>query len=194
MSVTKKLTRFGCLLLAFIAATEALGQSICQPSYPIPDDKGLVFYLQRTGNANTVVYSVNQRPNGSIDPGDPINVFWRYLSGSGRKADLRFLERRVAFGVRVKPLAGQPGKYVASLNAAPGIQVRVEPTKDGEVRAVMPIAGEEARLVCIYVEWRERLGFIPDVLYIDFHGFTLDGGRQVVERMTRLPKRPKSAP
>ena len=182
--MTRTLKGVGFLLLALLAATQAFGQSICEPSYPVPNDEGMVFYLQRTGNSNTVVYAANQLPDGSINPDNPVEVFWRYLSGSGRKADLRFMERQVAFGVRIAPLAGQPGRYLASLNAAPHIQVRVEPAGDGAVRAVMPIAGEEAQLVCIYVEWEEQLGFIPNVLYIDFHGYTLDGRRHVVDRMT----------
>ena len=184
MLVTRSLAQISCMLL-LVAATGAFGQSICQPSYPVPDDAGLVFYLQRTGNSNTVVYTANQRPDGSINPSNPVDVFWRYLSGSGRKADLRFWERQVAFGVKIAPLVGQPGKYLASLNAAPDIKVRVEPTDTGQVRAVMPIAGEDSQLICIYVEWRKQLGVIPKVLYVDFHGFTLDGRRQVVERRTR---------
>ena len=189
-----------CLLLAtlsllsiIIFTTDSSGQSICNPSYPIPDDDGVVFYLQRSGNSNTVVYSVNQLPDGSINPSNPVNAFWRYLSGSGRKADLRALERRLAFGVKMTPLAGQQGKYTANLNAAPDIKVRVEPTNDGKVRAVMPIKGEEARLVCIYVEWRQQLGIIPKVLHIDFHGFTLDGSKHVVERLIPSKKQLKSS-
>ncbi len=184
MLITKILARVSCLLFVFVAANTALGQSICEPSYPVPDDEGLVFYLQHTANPTTIVYAANQRADGSIDPSGPVDVFRRYLGGSGRKADLGFWERQVAFGVRTTPLAGQPGKYVASLNAAPHIQVRLEPNEAGGAQVVMPIAGEEAQLVCIYVEWQAQLGFIPNVLYVDFHGYTLDGRRQVVERRT----------
>lgn len=183
MSVTRILVRVSYLLLALVAATQALGQSICNPNYPVPDDEGMVFYLQRSGNSNTVVYTANTLPDGSIDPSDPVDAFWRYLSGSGRKADLRFWERNIAFGVRIAPLAGKPGRYIANLNAAPDIQVRVEQTEDGKVKAIMPIDSQEAQLVCIYVEWREQLGLIPKVLYVDFHGFALDGGRRVFERL-----------
>ena len=174
------------LLVSVGMSAPARAQSICEPSYPIPTDKGTVFYLQRTGNSNTVVYTVNQRADGSINPSKPVDAFWRYFSGSGRKADLRFFEKKVAFGVRIKPLKGQSGKYVANLNAVPHIKVRVEPTKDGKVRAVMPIQGTEARLVCIYVEWRKQAGIIPKILYVDFHGFALDDGRKVVKRLTDL--------
>lgn len=185
MDLVKLKVALICMLVGLGAASPGIGQSICAPNYPVPDDEGVVFYIQRTGNSNTIVYVANQRADGSIDPGNPVDGFWRYLSGSGRKAPLRFWESQMAFGVNVEPLAGQPGKYSASLNAAPNIKVRLEPTEDGKVRAVMPIAGQEAQLVCIYVEWREALGVIPDVLHVDFHGLTLKDSRHVIQRLRR---------
>ena len=57
-------------------------------------------------------------------------------------------------------------------------------TKDGSVRALMSIAGRPAQLICVYVERRMQLGFVPQVLYIDFFGRALDDGQRVVGRLT----------
>ena len=76
-----------------------------------------------------------------------------------------------------------PGDYVARLNAYPNIPVLIDETADGRVRALMPIAGKPAQLICVYVEWRQPRVIIPQVLYIDFFGRTLDGGKKVVERL-----------
>lgn len=172
-------------MLGIVGASAGFGQSLCAPQYPVPKDEGVVFYIQRSGNSNTIVYVANQLVDGAIDPDDPIEGYWRYLSGSGRKGPLRFWESQMAYGVKVKPLTGQPGKFVASLNAAPNIEVRLEPTPDGHARVVMPVAGREARLICIYVEWREGLGGIPDVIHVDFHGLTLNGAEHVIQRLRR---------
>lgn len=174
-----------CATLGVAAASPGYGQSLCAPQYPVPNDEGVVFFIQRSGNSNTIVYVANQLADGAIDPDDPVEGYWRYLSGSGRKGPLRFLESQLAFGVNVKPLAGQPGKFSASLNAAPNIKVRLEPTPDGQVRAVMPVANREAQLICVFVEWREGLGGIPNVVHVDFHGLTLDGAEHVIQRLRR---------
>ena len=177
-----------CALLVITAEFHpgyAASQSFCtdDPRYPEPEDEGLVFYLQRTGNANTVVYTVNQLEDGTIDPKDPVNIFWRHFASDGGTRELRFFERNFAFGVAHTPVKGHPGKYVANLRAYPAAKVLVGPTDDGQVRAVMPIAGQKAQLVCVYVEWRKRrIGIIPKVLYVDFFGRELDSGKKVVER------------
>ena len=186
MAVFRKIALAGLLLLAFTGLSEAR-QSFCSdnPRYPEPQDKGLVFYLQRSGNGNTVVYTANQRADGSIDPSNPVNIFWRWYNRGGYKGKLSFIERNLAFGVQLTPLKDHPGDYTARLNAYPRLPVLVEPTNDGKVRAVMTIDGKPSQLVCIFVGWKQQLGIIPQVLYVDFYGRTLDGGKKVVER--RLP-------
>lgn len=183
MAVFRQLLLASLLLLPFTAVSHAK-QSFCSsdPRYPEPQDKGLVFYLQRSGNGNTVVYTVNRLADGSINPGNPVNIFWRWYNRGGDKRELSLMERQLAFGVRLAPAKDQPGKFIARLNAYPTLPALVEPTPDGKVRAVMTIDGTQAQLVCIYVGWREQLGFIPQVLYIDFFGRALEGGKKVVER------------
>ena len=183
MAVSRKLALASLLLLAFTELSQAK-QSFCSddPRYPEPQDKGMVFYLQRSGNGNTVVYTASQLADGAIDPDHPVDIFWRWYNRGGDKRPLSFMERQLAFGVKLTPLKDQPGKYTARLNAYPKLPVLVEPTADGKVRAIMTIDGEPAQLVCIYVGWRQQLGIIPEVLYVDFFGRTLDGGKKVVKR------------
>ncbi len=171
------------------APPQAADQSFCSddPRYPAPQDDNLVFYLQLSDKTDTVVYAANRRTDGTIDTSDPVLVYWRLYDKSGEKGELTFLQRSLAFGVQLAPSKDYPGDYVARLNAYPNIPVLIDETKDGAVRAVMRIANEPAQLICVYVERRIQFGFVPQVLYIDFFGRTLDGGKKVVGRLK--PKR-----
>jgi hypothetical protein len=175
----------GLLVLAFIGPSRAADQSFCSddPRYPAPQDENLVFYLQRSDNANTIVYAVNRRADGTIDASDPVHVYWRWYEGGGETRELTFLQRTLAFGVQLAASKDHPGDYVARLNAYPNIPVLVDEAADGKVRAFMNIAGEPAQLICVYVAWREPVVIVRQVLYIDFFGLTLDGGKKVVERL-----------
>ncbi len=175
----------GLLLLAFVGPSQAANQSFCSddPRYPEPEDQNLVFYLQRSDNTNTIVYAVNRRADGTIDAGDPVLVYWRWYEEGGEKRELTFLQRNLAFGVQLAPSKDHPGDYVASLNAYPNIPVLIDHARDGTARALMTIAGKPAQLVCVYVTWRQPIIIIPQVLYIDFFGRTLDDGKKVVERL-----------
>jgi hypothetical protein len=187
LSKSPALIAAGVLTLAFLGPSQAEDQSFCSsdPRYLAPQDENLVFYLQRSININTVVYAVNRKTDGTVDTREPVLVYWRWYEQGGDRRELTFLQRRLAFGVQLTPSRDHPGDYVASLNAYPNIPVLIDHAADGTARALMSITGKPAQLICVYVEQRQQLGFIPQVVYIDFYGRTLDGGEKVVER--RLP-------
>ncbi len=178
-------TLFAGLLLVASAGWSQAAQSFCtdDPQYPEPEDKGLVFYLQRTGNANTVVYAIRRHADGTINARDPVDIYWRFLAGDGSRGELKWYERQLAFGVHYAPMKGHPGKYIVRPNAKPEIEVPVEVTDEGEVRALVHINGQDVKLKCVYVEWRKQLGIIPRILYIDAYGVNLSNGDKVVVRV-----------
>jgi len=165
----------------------AATQSACTQNtdYPMPRDKGLLFYLQRTGNSNTVIYAVNYTQDGRINPSKPFKVYWRRFAKKGKKRSLQFLERNFAFGISYQPLKKHSGKYLANIVSYPARKVVIEQPQLGKARAVMPIAGKNAQLECIYVEWRKQAGVIPYIVYVDIVGRTLYGNQKIVERIYR---------
>ena len=184
MTLFRDFALTGLALLAFAASPAAAEPSFCSddPRYPTPDDPNLVFYLQRSLDPNTVVYAVNRRPDGAVETGNPVQVYWRRYQEGGQRKELDFLQRNLAFGVKLVPSKESPGDYIATLNAYPNIPVLIDETDDGNFRALMRIAGQPAQLVCVYVEMRQQLGFLPQVIHIDFYGRSLDNGEKVAER------------
>jgi hypothetical protein len=175
----------GAVLLCSAQLAGAAAPSACSsdPEYPAPHEPGQLFYLQRTGNANTVVYTVKKDADGNIDAQKPVEVYWRRYAGDGEKRELNTLERLLAFGVHDEPVEGSRDKFFASLVSYPKRKAIVEEDAGGRPRAVMTIAGEDAQLVCIYVEWRPLAGIIPEVLHVDVVGRSLDSKRRIVERI-----------
>ncbi len=186
MLVFREFVLAGFLVLALVAPSQAANQSFCSddPRYPEPQDENLVFYLQRSDNINTIVYAVNRRADGTVNSRDPVLVYWRWYEKGGERRELTFLQRNLAFGVQLAPSQDHPGDYIARLNAYPNIPVLVDQARDGKVRALMMIDGKPAQLICVYVEWRQPIIILPQVLHIDFFGRTLDGGKKVVGRLT----------
>lgn len=183
---------FRCILLSLTLMglaqpAFAAGKSDCSsnPSYPAPNDPGLVFYLQRAGNANTVVYTANFDTHGRLDARRPFSVFWRRYAEQGQKRALKFFERQLAFGISYSALPGRPGVYRANLVSYPALEVVVEPEGPRKARAVLSISGKRSRLVCLFVKWRKTIGIIPDILHIDIVGRTLEGNRKVTKRIFR---------
>ena len=163
----------------------ALTISACYPEYPAPQEPGQLFYLQRTGNSNTVVYVVARTAVDKIDSQNPIRVYWRRFADAGEVKDLNFLERTLAYGVEHQAVDGDRERYLTHFVAYPKQKIVIEPAPGGRHRAVMPISGEPAQLECIYVEWRPLGGIIPNVLWVDIVGRSLDGRRRISERVVR---------
>ena len=65
-----------------------------QDTFPVPVGiKNQLFYLQRTTNTNTIIYSLNVNDKGELDESTPVKVFWiRYPEGGMRK-ELNFIQK-----------------------------------------------------------------------------------------------------
>ena len=66
---------------------------------PCPKGSKLLFYLQRDPDANTVIYELNFRKDGSLHPESPIIASWIRYSEQGQRKELSGIERRFAYGV-----------------------------------------------------------------------------------------------
>ena len=153
-----------------------------RPDYPVPpaSDKHL-FYLQRSTNANTVVYDANFSRSGRLDRFRPVTVYWLRYATNGEKRALNFFERNLAYGVESEAADDSKGGYLVNLVSLKTRSFRVLRDKAGKVQATMKIGGRLARLCSIYVNVTAG-GLFPDVHYIDIYGTDLETGKPVYER------------
>ncbi|WP_175556918.1 DUF4833 domain-containing protein [Shimia gijangensis] len=59
----------------------------------------MVFYLQRSMNRNTVVYTTQYDPKGALKK-VPIKAYWRRYAEQGQTRALKWIERKFAYGVK----------------------------------------------------------------------------------------------
>lgn len=166
--------------LLLIAAAVLLGGA--GENFPVPRDPNLIFYLQRSVNSNTIVYTARLDGKGRIDAKQPIDVFWRRFNDEGERKELSNLEREVAFGVKAKPVPGQPGVFkvrVVSYQKRPALLRMV----DGRPRLEAKVAGVPSRLDHAYLEVDES-GRIPSITRVDLYGYSLATGKLVKESFT----------
>ena len=73
-----------------------------RPEFKVPDEPNQLFYVQRSPNANTVIYAAKLDAQGNFDSRAPVEAFWRKFNIDGSKQPLNFMERMMAYGVRVQ--------------------------------------------------------------------------------------------
>jgi len=109
-----------CVTIFVQSASLGWGQASDGAGYPVPSDPNQIFFLQRSMNANTIVYAARIDSDGTLDRREPIEVFWRRFNDSGEKLPLTFTERNLAFGVNTKHLRNENGAYLVTLKAYAG--------------------------------------------------------------------------
>lgn len=150
-------------------------------AYPVPREPGQLFYVQRSMNANTVIY-VARMKHGALDPAQPVRVFWRRYEEEAQTKDLSALERRLAFGVTAEPAPGQPGAYRVRVVSYPGRPALLR-VADGVPRLELTVAGEPSVLDHAYLHVDDG-GSLPRVTRVDLYARSLKTGRPVRESFT----------
>lgn len=165
--------------LKSIKVTESAQVPAVQPSWPIPNDPGQVFYLQRSTNKNTIVFRARFDKNGNLLRDDPSHVYWRRYNDGGERKPLKPIERLLAYGVNVKP-APTAGQFYVSLKPLPQMPMLLRQSAPGKAELIGTVGGRKARVVYAYATVDES-GLLPKVTHLTVHGIVLANGRAITE-------------
>ena len=151
-----------------------------QYNYPIPPDSHKnLFYIQRSPNANLIQYEIKLDEKGKIDEKDPIDVYWiRYNSHGGRR-ELKWYERKLAYGVKSDKIDDNTWKV--NLVSYKKRTLYVIRNGDGSYQANMEINGKISKFSSVFVDVKENT-FFPTIGSIEIFGEDLDTGDEVYER------------
>jgi len=166
-------------LLALLLLAATVLPAAAEEKFPVPSDDNLIFYVQRSLNSNTIVYTARLDADGKLDARRPVEVFWRRFNDDGEKRDLSSLERNFAFGVKSEPAPGQPGSFlmrVVSYQKRPALLKIV----DGKPRLEGKVSGVPCRLDHAFLDVDES-GSVPSVTRVHLYGFSLATGELVKE-------------
>ncbi|HLK29083.1 MAG TPA: DUF4833 domain-containing protein [Puia sp.] len=152
-------------------------------TFPIPNGiKNQLFYLQKTPNTNTIICELNLSPDGNLDEENPVHVFWIRYKEFGQKAELNFIQKTFAYGIKSRPLGD--GKYeihFVSYKKKPFYLIRS--TADNQYHAYTSIDQKVAILKRIYIKINPGGTFwSPNVEYIELKGTDAVTGKEVMER------------
>jgi hypothetical protein len=130
----------------------------------------LLFSIGRSKNANVVRYQARFSSRG-LEPARPIDAFWLMLAEDGRREELSWAERELAYGFSVTNVG--PSACTLRLTAFEARSVLVERHRES-FRAIIVIAGRRAVLKRIFVRTDEGT-LLPSVQHVDLFGTTLHG-------------------
>lgn len=152
-----------------------------RPDFKVPDDPHQLFFLQRSMNANTIVYAARITVDGRLDAKSPVDVYWRRFNGDGERRELSWLERSFAFGVYSRP-ARNPGEYQIEFKALPGRPMLLRQTGSGKFELTGQIGPYLVTPTFIFVDLDET-SLVPRVQYLYLHGTDVKTGKSITETL-----------
>ena len=151
------------------------------PNYPVPQSTNTLFYIQRNVNKNTVVYDLNFKEDGSLDPKKPLNVYWVMYENNGQRKNLNFLQRKLAYGYNITKSDGY--EIELQLVSYKKRKIYLALDDEGNYKAYMLINGTTAILKNIFVYANES-GAFPSVEYVEMFGVNEAEDRVVYEKIS----------
>ena len=167
MKMTSKGSRSACVLAAalfVLAVPEGRGDVAAAADASCPPH---MFIIERSTNANVVVYDANRGADGQLVASEPVIVYWLMKAQQGQREELNLIERKEAYGIHVTP--GQtPGTFQMALKADPKKAMTVDLRKGCGV-VLTQIGGKEGILRRLFVQSKHEM-IRPKVEYIEFYG------------------------
>ncbi|MDF2193406.1 DUF4833 domain-containing protein [Paraflavitalea sp. CAU 1676] len=151
-----------------------------QEGFPVPpvNDRQL-FYLQRTSNTNTIVYELNYK-DGKLNERNPLHVYWIRYTEQGQKAELSWIQRVFAYGIKAKLLGDS--SYQVTLVSYAGYKMSLRKGADGKYRLYAPIYGKMMELRRVFVKITGGSMWSPDIEYYEVSGIDPATGKPIAER------------
>lgn len=177
------------MLAALPAAARDFSSSIEQsaeimhlrPEFKVPDEPNQLFYVQRSPNSNTVVYAARLDAQGNFDSRAPVEAFWRKFNIDGSRQPLNFIERMMAYGVKLEAhKAGQP--FAFTIASLPQRRLTLSMDARHHPQATMAIGSRTVKVVYVYLQVEES-GLMPNVPSLDIFGIDTANGKAVHEHL-----------
>lgn len=158
--------------------------SLANPAerFPTPPDSPIrLFYIQRSSNANTVIYDANLLANKSLNAKDPVHTYWIRYGERGQKEELTTIQRTLAYGLYTDAINAESNAFEGYFLAYRKRKFVVKLDARGTPIALFPINGKLQILKHVFVSVDES-HMMPSVNYIDLYGKDPVTGKDVYER------------
>jgi hypothetical protein len=138
-----------------------------------------LFRVERSKNANVVVYDALMTQDGFLHSDNPVDAYWLALAEDGQRKKLSRIQRRFAYGFKTRFL--DEDTVVMNMAADIDREITVD-VVEGVPRAVTAIDGNDAVLDKIYVKSIEKKLW-PSVEYLELFGVDAMTGEERYERI-----------
>ena len=141
-----------------------LGEASAAVAHPCPEH---LFVIERSKNANIVVYDANRGPGGDFSASKPVVAYWLLNGEKGKRQELNVVQWQSAYGFDVEP-GNTPGTFAMVFKADRKRRLTIRTLNHCPV-LTGPIDGHDGILRKMFVKSNESSS-LPKVEYVEFFG------------------------
>ena len=159
----------GCL------GTHLKGQTKSKIEFPKPNGvSNLLFYVQRTVNANTIVYTLNINENKVLDTEQPIRVRWINYAKDSTYEELNYIQKKYAYGIEVNQIDKEKLMFAFNFVSYKKTSIYLFKHKaDNKFHAFYKMNNEMIILDRIFIQIEGGSFWFPKVKFIEVSGVNL---------------------
>ena len=147
--------------LTLVSSQPSATLPVANASFRHPNDRHQVFFLQRTTNANTIVYVAQFDADGALNTRRPIAGYWRRFAGRGHVMQFRWYERVFGFGAKTRALPDGSG-FEVRFNAIKDQQLVLKQNAPFDAALFTRQNGRDYEMIYGYLNVDES-GLLPKV-------------------------------
>jgi phosphatidylglycerophosphate synthase len=181
--VTILLITFAGLFAGSAFAQKADNSNPSPIKFPTP--RGIqheLFYLQRDPNTNTIIYELNLKEDGKVDPEKPVNIYWMRYADKGQKEDLSYVQRKFAYGLQTKALGNDEYELRFVSHKKLPLYLKRSPA-DKKYHVYIDANDKKIMLDRVFVRIEGGSYWLPNVKYVELKGLNAKTQAPIVERM-----------
>jgi hypothetical protein len=161
-------------LFFLITGVHLAGFGQAKTEYPKPKVDNLLFYVQRTINVNTLIYTLNVDEKGVLDTEQPIKIRWINYTKDSSYEDLNYVQKKYAYGIAIKPIDKEKQTFVFNFVSYKKKSIYLSKYKgDNKFHAFYKMNNEMIILERIFIQIEGGSFWFPKIKFIEVSGVNL---------------------
>lgn len=152
-----------------------------QDILPVPPiNNNLLFYIQRSTNANTIIYELHYSAN-ALDTLNPVHPSWILYAHKGEKEELDHIQQKYAYGIKSTKIADN--HYELKFVSNEKYEMDLMQGTDNRMHVYTTINSRKAVLTRIYLKINGGTFWKPNIEYAEITGIDPSDNSIVTERL-----------
>jgi hypothetical protein len=137
-----------------------------------------LFRIDRSRDANQIVYKLNMLDDGSLNQKNPIEAYWLKHSGQGSMEPISWIQRELSYGLKFINVSDNQATFHFAAYNKKNLFLR----KIGGVYKVFAFSNDKfVEIDHIFVNFKGGTDWLPTVQFVEIHSKDAANGQAVKE-------------